>query len=41
MRDGDLPKNLEAMYIEAAFGDNEKVENRIRNRIYSIGRNVR
>ena len=37
----DIPSSLILMYREAAYGENEKVKNRIRNRIFNIHRNMK
>ena len=40
IRDADeIPENLKMMYREAVFGHNEKVRNRIKNRISNMRRN--
>ena len=40
IRDSDeIPENLKMMYKEAVFGYNEKVRNRIKNRIGNMRRN--
>ena len=39
--DVDIPRNLKLMYRESIFGDNEKVKQRIRNRISNIRRHLR
>ena len=37
----DIPNSLILMYREAAYGENEKVKRRIRNRISNIRRNMK
>ena len=37
----DMPKSLIMMYREAAYGDNEKVKRRIKNRMSNIRRNLK
>ena len=39
--DNDILLNLQLMYREAVYGSNEKVRNRICNRIANIRRNLR
>ena len=41
MKPGDVPKALHMLYHEAVYGSDVNVKNRIRNRMYLVGRHVR
>ena len=41
LREGDVPDNLKKLYVEAVYGTNAKVKNRIIKRIYAIGQKTR
>ena len=41
IHEGDVPNDLKRLYHEAVYGTDSKVKERIRNRMYLIGRHVR
>ena len=41
IRPSDVPENLQKLYREAVYGTDTKVKNRIKKRMYLIGRKAR